>query len=133
MNRIQRNITLLQHTSILPALLPPSAVHNPTTSFNPFLFQPNSQMRIQDFGKGGSNLRNSGQSRHNFVTLHKAYTLHEMIEINMKIEICERRTLTLGTLSMISLEVDFVNIYYNVFNNAIIIYIGILQDLTVHT
>jgi len=40
--------------------------------------------------------------------------LHEMIEINMKIEICESRAPTLGTLSIISLEVhvDFVNIYY---------------------
>jgi len=54
-----------------------------------------------------------------------------MTEINMKIEICESRTL--GTLSMISLEVDFVNIYYNVFNNTAIIYIGILQYLVVHT
>jgi len=34
-----------------------------------------------------------------------------MIEINMKIEICESRTPTLGTLSMSSLEVDFANIY----------------------
>jgi len=32
----------------------------------------------------------------------------------MKIEICETWTTpTLGTLSMISLEVGFVNIYYN--------------------
>src|SRR6218665_68722 len=37
MNRIQSNITPPQHTSILQALLPPSAVHDPTTSFNPFL------------------------------------------------------------------------------------------------
>jgi len=37
-----------------------------------------------------------------------------MIEINMKIEICDSRTPTLGTLSMISLEIDFVNIYYTV-------------------
>src|SRR6218665_3582202 len=36
--RIQTNITRIQHTSILPALPPPSAVHDPTTSFNPFLF-----------------------------------------------------------------------------------------------
>ena len=37
-----------------------------------------------------------------------------MIEINMKIEICETWTTpTLGALSMISLEVGFVNIYYN--------------------
>jgi len=55
-----------------------------------------------------------------------------MIESNMKIEICESRTPTLGTLSMISLEVDFVNIYYNIFNNTAIIYIGILH-LIVHT
>ena len=46
----------------------------------------------------------------------------------MKIEICERRTPTPGTLSMISLEVDFVNIYYKIFNNTAIIYIGILQN-----
>jgi len=47
----------------------------------------------------------------------------------MNIEICESRTPTLGTLSMsmISLQVDFVNIYYNIFNNTSIIYIGILQ------
>jgi len=32
--------------------------------------------------------------------------LHEMTEINMKILICESRTPTLGTLSVISLEVD---------------------------
>jgi len=50
-----------------------------------------------------------------------------MIEINVKIEIWESRTPTLGTLSMISLEIDFVNIYYNIFNNISIIYIGILQ------
>ena len=78
--------------------------------------------------QGGSNLRNSGQIRQYFVTSQQAYTLHKMMEINMKIEICESRTLTLGTLSMISLEehVDFVNIYYNIFNNTAIIYIGIL-------
>ena len=46
-----------------------------------------------------------------------------MIEINMKIEICDSRTPTLGTLSMISLETDFVNIYYTIFNNTAIIYI----------
>jgi len=34
-----------------------------------------------------------------------------MIEINMKFEICESGTPTLRTLSMISLKVDFVNIY----------------------
>jgi len=56
-----------------------------------------------------------------------------MIEINMKIEIWEGRAPTLGTLSMISLEVDFVNIYYNIFNNTVIIYIGILKYLIVHT
>jgi len=35
---------------------------------------------------------------------------------------------------MISLEVDFANIYYNIFNNTAIIYIGIglLQYLIVH-
>jgi len=45
-----------------------------------------------------------------------------------KIEICESRTPTLGTLSMISLEVDFVNIYYNIiYNNTAIIYIDMLQ------
>ena len=55
-----------------------------------------------------------------------------MIEINMNIEICDSRTPTLGTLSMISLEVDFVNIYYNIFNDTAIIYIGILQYLIVH-
>jgi len=44
-----------------------------------------------------------------------------MIEINKKIEICESRTPTLETLSMISLEVDSVNIYYNIFNNTTII------------
>jgi len=32
---------------------------------------------------------------------------------------------------MISLLVDFVNIYYNIFNNTAIIYIGILQYLIV--
>src|SRR6218665_3259394 len=53
----------------------------------------------------------------------------------MKIFICESRTQTLGTLSMTSIEVDFVNIYYDLFNNTAIIYIGILQDqyLIVHT
>jgi len=51
----------------------------------------------------------------------------------MKIEICESRTPILGTLLMISLEVDFANIYYNIFNNTAIIYIGILQYLIVHT
>jgi len=50
----------------------------------------------------------------------------------MKLEICDSRTPTLGPLSMISLEVDFVSIYYNKNNNAAI-YIGILQYLTVHT
>ena len=55
-----------------------------------------------------------------------------MIEINMEIKICESRTPTLGTLSMISLEVDSVNIYYTIFNNTAIIYIGILQYLIVH-
>ena len=45
----------------------------------------------------------------------------------MKIEICESRTPTLGKLSMSSLGVDFANIYYNIFNNTTIIYIGILQ------
>jgi len=45
-----------------------------------------------------------------------------MIEINMKIEIRESRTPTLVTLSMISLEVDFINIYYNIFNNIAIVY-----------
>ena len=57
-----------------------------------------------------------------------------MIEINMKIEIRESRTQTLETLSIISLEVDLVNIYYNIFNNTAIIYIhvGILQYLIVH-
>jgi len=54
-----------------------------------------------------------------------------MIKINMKIEICESRTPTLGTLSMISLKINFVNIYYNIFNNTEIIYIGILQYLIV--
>ena len=48
-----------------------------------------------------------------------------MIEIYMKIEIFESRTPSLGILSMISLEVDFVNIYYNIFNNTAIIYVGI--------
>jgi len=33
---------------------------------------------------------------------------------------------------MISLEVDFLNIYYNIFNNTAF-YIGILQYLIVHT
>ena len=75
----------------------------------------------------GSNLRNSGQSCQYFVTLQQAHTLDEMIEINMKIKVCESRTLTLGTLSTISLGVDFLNIYYNIFNNPAIIYIGILQ------
>ena len=51
----------------------------------------------------------------------------------MKIEICENRTPSLGILSMISLEVDFVNIYYYIFNNTTIIYVGILQYLIVHT
>ena len=55
-----------------------------------------------------------------------------MIEINMKIDICESRTPNLGTLSMISIEVDFENIYYNIFNSTAIIYIGILQQLIVH-
>src|SRR6202042_3914139 len=62
------------------------------------------QRRIQDFGPGGSNFRNSGQSRQYFVTLQ--YTLHEMIEINMKTGICESRSL--GTFSLISLEVNLV-------------------------
>ena len=51
----------------------------------------------------------------------------------MKIEICESRIPSLGILSMISLEVDFLNIYYNIlFNNTTIIYIGILQYLIVY-
>ena len=91
------------------------------------------QWRIQDFGSEGPNLENSGPSCQYFVTLQQAYTSHEMIEINMKIEIWEGRAPTLGTLSMISLEVDFVNIYYNIFNNTVIIYIGILKYLIVHT
>jgi len=37
-----------------------------------------------------------------------------MTKINMKIEIWENTTLTLGPLSMISVEVDFVNIYYSI-------------------
>src|SRR6218665_2206691 len=41
-----------------------------------------------------------------------------MIEINMKIDICESGTPTLGTLSMISLEVDFVNIYVFRYNKV---------------
>jgi len=47
-----------------------------------------------------------------------------MIESNIKIEICESTTPTLGTLSMISLEVglDFVNICYNIFNYTAYIY-----------
>src|SRR6218665_486737 len=43
-NRIQSNITHLhvcRHTSILSALLTLSAVHDPTFSFNAFLFRPN--------------------------------------------------------------------------------------------
>jgi len=42
-----------------------------------------------------------------------------MIEINVKIEICESRTPTLqvSTLSMISVKVDFLNIYYSISNN----------------
>ena len=58
----------------------------------------------------GSNLRNSGQSCQFGVTLQLTYFLHAMIEINIKNEICESRTPTL----MISLEVDFVNVYYNI-------------------
>ena len=54
-----------------------------------------------------------------------------MIEIDMQIEMCESKTPTLGALSMILLEVDFVTIYYNIFNNGAIIYIGILQYLIV--
>jgi len=38
----------------------------------------------------------------------------------MKIEICESRNPTPGTLSMISLEVDFVNIYYRALTYLII-------------
>jgi len=48
-----------------------------------------------------------------------------MIEINMKNEICDSRTPTLGTLSKISLEIDFVDIYYTIINNIAIIYIDI--------
>jgi len=48
-----------------------------------------------------------------------------MMEIDMKIDICERGTPTLGTLSMSSLQVEFINIYYNIFNNTSITYIGI--------
>src|SRR6218665_2099871 len=44
-NRIQSNITHIQHTSILPALLPPSAIHDATTSFNPLLFHSNIILR----------------------------------------------------------------------------------------
>src|SRR6218665_556045 len=40
MNRIQSNITHIQHTSVLP-VPSPSAVYDPTTSFNPFLFHAN--------------------------------------------------------------------------------------------
>jgi len=45
-----------------------------------------------------------------FVTLGLlyAYTLHKVIEINVKIEICESRTPILSTLLMISLKVDLV-------------------------
>src|SRR6218665_3237986 len=51
----------------------------------------------------------------------------------MTIKISESRTPTLGTLSMNLLEVDsFKNSYYNIFNNTAIIYIGMLQYLTVH-
>src|SRR6218665_181775 len=41
MNRIQSNNTHIQHTSLIPAHRPPSAVHDPTASFNPFLLHPN--------------------------------------------------------------------------------------------
>src|SRR6218665_420551 len=90
--------------------LPLSSIIDDKISIPHLFSRPPTQWRIQDFGSGGSSLRNSGQSRQYFVTLQEAYTLHEMIEINMKIEICESRTPILGTLLMISLEVDFANI-----------------------
>jgi len=34
---------------------------------------------------------------------------------------------------MISLEVDFLNIYKNIFNSTVIIYIGLLKYLILHT
>src|SRR6218665_1829380 len=71
------------------------------------------QWRIQDFGQGGvkfKKFRPKPPILCNVTVGLQPYTLHEMIEINMKIETGER-TPTLGTLSMISLKVDFVNIY----------------------
>jgi len=60
-----------------------------------------------------------------------------MIEINIKIEICEStcRTPTLGTLSMIKLDVglDFVNINFIIFNSTAIFHKSKLQYLIVHT
>src|SRR6218665_582906 len=56
------------------------------------------------------------------------YTLHGIIEINMKTEICESRTPTL--LSMISLEIDFVNVYYNILINTAVLYMGIIAILS---
>ena len=59
-----------------------------------------------------------------------------MIEMNIKIKFL-KVGLNSRKLSMISLEVDLVNIYYNIFNNTAIIYIhvhvGILQYLIAHT
>src|SRR6218665_1394133 len=95
--------------------------------------QPGDQWRIQDFGSGGvkfQKFRPKPPMLFNFTV--GAYTLHEIIKLNMKFKICESKTPTLGTLSMILLEVDSENIYYNIFNNTAIIYIGILQYLIVH-
>src|SRR6218665_2664381 len=43
-NRIQSHITHIQHTSILPTLILTSAVHHPTTSFNPILIHSNTTL-----------------------------------------------------------------------------------------
>src|SRR6218665_2000730 len=87
------------------------------------------QWRIQDFGSGGVKFHKFRPKSPILCNVNWAYTLglHEMIEINLKIEICKSRTQTLETLSMISLEVDFVNIYYKIFNNTAIIYRAILK------
>src|SRR6218665_388211 len=94
---------------------------------------PLDQWRIQDFGSEGVKFQKFRPKPPILCNVTVGLHFNEMIEINMKIESCESRTTTLETFSMISLEVDSVNIYYNIFNNTAIIYIGILQYSIVHT
>src|SRR6218665_2002580 len=53
----------LQHTTILPAILPPSVVRDPTTSFNLFPSHPNTTPPVRHF------ITKSCQSHHNHCCL----------------------------------------------------------------